>query len=60
VWAEGGEYAHYFGLTLGYNAHIGALTGYIIGSEHSIRQEGVGVFVAVSLLARPEMAVLVY
>jgi BASS family bile acid:Na+ symporter len=28
-----------------------------IGAEHSIRQEGIGVFVAVSLLARPEMAV---
>lgn len=28
-----------------------------IGAEHSIRQEGVGVFVAVSLLGQPEMAV---
>jgi bile acid:Na+ symporter, BASS family len=28
-----------------------------VGAEHSIRQEGIGVFVAVTLLAQPEMAV---
>jgi hypothetical protein len=36
-------------LSLGPNALIAT------GAEHSIRQEGVGVFVAISLLARPDV-----